>query len=212
MAGDVWDMTAVERAALVEDLAGRQESDFERASLNEGWTVLDTLGHINATASMTKGGFFKGLIRAGFNFKKMTATGMNVQVKGGPAAAVDRLRSLISARTGPPGPADSWLGEALIHGEDIRRPLEISRDYPTPALLRVADFYKKSNLIVGAKKRIAGLHLKATDADWQHGEGPEVSGPLINLILAMTGRPAGADGLTGQGADILGARCRGLPA
>ncbi len=61
--------------------------------------------------------------------------------------------------------------DTLIHGEDIRRPLGIKHQYPTAAVVRVADFYKGSNLIVGAKRRIAGLSLKATDAEWRTGDG-----------------------------------------
>jgi len=30
------------------------------------------------------------------------------------------------------GPRTSWLGEAFVHGEDIRRPLGIPRTYPVP--------------------------------------------------------------------------------
>jgi uncharacterized protein (TIGR03083 family) len=101
---------------------------------------------------------------------------------------------------------DSWLGEAVIHGEDIRRPLGISHVYAPAALTRVADFYKKSNLIVGAKKRIAGVTLRATDADWTHGSGPEVAGPLVALILAMTGRTAVLEDLEGGGVDLLRGR------
>ena len=106
----------------------------------------------------------------------------------------------------PPGPTDSWLGEALIHGEDIRLPLGITRDYPTAAAVRVADFYKGSNLIVGAKKRIAGLRLTATDTDWAHGDGPEVSGPIVTLILAMTGRTVVLADLDGKGVATLADR------
>jgi uncharacterized protein (TIGR03083 family) len=106
----------------------------------------------------------------------------------------------------PPGPTDSWLGEAIIHAEDIRRPVGISRMYPTDAAVRVADFYKGSNLIVGAKKRIAGLQLKATDADWSNGEGPEVSGPVVALVMAMTGRKVAMADLSGDGVATLSSR------
>jgi hypothetical protein len=62
-----------------------------------------------------------------------------------------------------------------IHGQDIRRPLGIKGDLPEAHLLSVADFAKDDVHIFGAKKRIAGLTLTATDMDWSHGNGPEVS-------------------------------------
>ena len=99
----------------------------------------------------------------------------------------------------PPGPADTVLGETLIHSEDIRRPLGIAHGDATEDLVRVADFFKASNLIIGAKRRIAGLALRATDTNWSHGTGPEVSGPILALVMAMTGRKAVLPDLTGEG-------------
>ena len=54
---------------------------------------------------------------------------------------------------------------------------------------------------VGAKKRVAGLRLVATDVDWSHGSGPEVSGPGEAILLAASGRPAGLAELDGAGVD-----------
>jgi hypothetical protein len=98
------------------------------------------------------------------------------------------------------------VGEVVLHGEDIRRPLGIRRDYPTETLVTVADFYKGSNLLLGTKTRIAGLSLRATDADWSTGAGPEVRGPMISLLLGMTGRSAGLSDLSGDGLATLRSR------
>jgi hypothetical protein len=94
----------------------------------------------------------------------------------------------------------------IVHSEDIRRPLGITHQYPTAAVVQVADFYQGSNLLIGAKRRIEGLTLRATDAAWSHGTGPEVSGPIIAIVLAMTGRKTAADDLTGDGVTTLRAR------
>ena len=56
---------------------------------------------------------------------------------------------------------------------------------------------------VGAKQRVAGLRLVATDVDWSHGSGPEVSGPGEALLLAASGRPAGLPELDGEGVAVL---------
>ena len=95
------------------------------------------------------------------------------------------------------------LGETLVHSLDVRQPLGISHSYPTDAAVRVADFFKRSNLILGTKRRITGLSLRATDADWTHGTGPEVSGPIMTLVMAMTGRKQVLDELSGEGVAIL---------
>lgn len=68
------------------------------------------------------------------------------------------------------------------------------------------EFFKKSNLLIGAKSRIAGLTLRATDAEWLHGSGPEVSGPAHSLLMAMTGRKPAIDDLSGEGVATLRSR------
>jgi hypothetical protein len=74
------------------------------------------------------------------------------------------------------------------------------------AVVQVADFYKGSNLIIGTKRRIAGLKLRATDTDWSAGTGPEVAGPMLTLLVAMTGRKVAPGELSGDGVATLAAR------
>jgi uncharacterized protein (TIGR03083 family) len=201
-----WPLIHEERAALAADLESLDDSAWSTPSLCRGWTVLDMLGHLAATAKMTPPKFFVKMARAGFRFNDMTAAESRRETAAGPAQTLATFRSLQTATSKPPGPAEAMLGEAIIHPEDIRRPLGITRKYPAEAVLRVADFYRGSNLIVGAKNRIAGLSLTATDADWRHGSGPEVSGPVLSLVLAMTGRSAALDDLDGEGLGTLRSR------
>ena len=65
--------------------------------------------------------------------------------------------------------------------------------------MTLAEFYKKTGAPLRAKKRLAGLKLTATDVDWSTGDGPEVSGPAMSLILAMVGRAKALDDCTGAG-------------
>lgn len=68
------------------------------------------------------------------------------------------------------------------------------------------DYYKGSNTLIGTKSRIEGLTLRATDADWTHGSGPVVEGPILALLVASTGRGAACDELTGEGLETLRSR------
>jgi uncharacterized protein (TIGR03083 family) len=98
------------------------------------------------------------------------------------------------------------LGEVVVHGDDLRRPLGLSHQTPEAALVVVADSWKKTNILIGSKKRIEGIRLAATDSTWTHGDGPDVSGPLQSLVLAMTGRKRVLDDLSGDGVAILASR------
>jgi uncharacterized protein (TIGR03083 family) len=160
---------------------------------------------IAATVS-NPGVFFSHLAKAGFSFDKMVAADSKNWSSGDPASLAARMRAGADRRNHPPGPSAAMLGEAIVHAEDIRRPLGLSRDTPEAALVTVADFYKGSNLIIGAKRRISGLHLQATDADWHNGSGPEVRGSLVSLVLAMTGRKQAYSDLSGEGVAALAAR------
>jgi uncharacterized protein (TIGR03083 family) len=146
---------------------------------------------------------------SGFRFERMAAREIDAMSAGGPAATLERFRAVENASSGPPGPTDSWLGETLVHGEDIRRPLGVRHDYPVDAVTRVIDFYARSNLLIGGKRRVTGLMLRATDADWSHGSGPVVAGPAMSLLMVTAGRRAALDDLSGPGLDTLRPRLDG---
>ena len=94
----------------------------------------------------------------------------------------------------------------LIHGQDMCRPLGIKRELPEAHLVSVAAFVKDDVHRFGAKKRIAGLKLTATDMDWSHGNGPEVTGPAEALVMMMAGRLVALDDLSGEGKAALATR------
>jgi uncharacterized protein (TIGR03083 family) len=203
MAASPWPVIAQERGALADDLSTVSDAQWQTPSQCTGWSAHDLLAHMLATARMTKAGFFGKFAGSGFNVDKMAKKEVQQYGAGSPAATLAAWRDAQNATTSPPGPVDSWLGETLIHSEDIRRPLGIKHEYPIEAVVRTLDFYKNSNLVVGAKKRIAGLSLNATDTDWSTGSGPDVEGPAMSLLMAMTGRPSALADLTGPGVETL---------
>jgi uncharacterized protein (TIGR03083 family) len=168
--------------------------------------VRDVLAHMTATANMTPAAFFPKMVASGFSFDKVQEKGIAAQRGASGAEALSRFQGVIGSEKKPPGPKDTVLGETIIHAEDIRRPLGMQRAYPDDALVEVADFYKGSNLIIGTKRRIDGLTLRATDTGWTHGSGPEVSGPMLPLLLAMAGRKGTLNELSGEGVETLRAR------
>ena len=206
MADSPWPIIHAQRQALADDLAGLTDQQWQTPSLCAGWTVQDVVGHMVATARMTPPRFFGHFAGSGFNFDKMAAKDIVVETRGGPAATLSAFRAVETATSAPPGPKLSWLGEALVHAEDIRRPLGIRRSYPVDAVTRVTDFYAGSNVLIGGKRRVTGVTLRATDADWSHGTGPLVEGPAAALMLATTGRKDALADLHGPGVEILRSR------
>ncbi len=203
---DMWTTIAAERRALADDLAALPTESWSTQSLCEDWTVQDVLGHMTSTAALTPPAFLAGFIASGFDFEKFAAKGIARHRGSSPEEALQNFRARQDATTAPPGPKLSWLGETIVHSEDIRRPLGIQHTYPTDAVRSVLDFYQGSNTLIGTKRRIDGLALRATDTDWSHGSGAAVEGPILSLLIAATGRGEACVDLTGEGVATLRAR------
>ena len=203
---DTWPVIHAERKALGDDLQDLTSEQWATPSLCGQWTVRDVLAHLTSAASLTPPAFAAKLACSGFSFDKLQEKGVAAQRGDSPADTLAHFEAVLTSVKHPPGPTDTWLGETIVHAEDIRRPLGIKHQYPTEAVVRVADFYKGSNLLIGSKRRISGLALLATDTEWSHGTGPEVAGPILSLVMAMTGRKAAIDDLTGNGLATLRTR------
>ena len=206
MPDPTWDLIRAERQALIDDLQKLTPQQWQTKSLCPDWTVHQMLGHIVALTRQTPLKFFGKFVASGFQFDKMVAKDVAKQSSGSPADTLAELTRHVGDTTAPPGPVDSWIGEVVVHGADIRRPLGISYSPPVATTRQVADFYKNSNLLIGSKSRITGVTLVATDTDWRHGTGPEVRGPLLSLVQAMTGRAVALADLTGDGVAVFTAK------
>jgi len=203
---EVWPVIHSERKALASDLRSLEDAQWSTTSLCSEWTVRDVLAHMTATAKMSPPAFFGKLAGSGFSFNKVQAQGIAANKGGSSADTLAGFAAIENSTGRPPGPVDTILGETIVHSEDIRRALGIKHAYPTEAVVQVANFFKGSNLLIGTKRRITGLTLRATDTEWSTGAGPEVSGPLLSLLLAMTGRSAANADLSGEGVQTLNAR------
>lgn len=203
---DIWPTIETERKALAEDLAGLSDSQWSAGSWCDNWTVRDVVAHMTATAKVTPPAFFVKLAGSGFSFTRLQAKDIAAEKGDSPADTLARFQAILASRKRPPGPSETMLGEVIVHSQDIRGALGIQHDYPAEALVQVADFFQGSNLIIGTKRRIEDLSLRATDVTWSHGTGPEVSGPLLALVMAMTGRKEATGALSGEGVETLRSR------
>jgi uncharacterized protein (TIGR03083 family) len=199
----LWSLVHAERAALAADLADLTDEQWATPSLCTEFSVREVLAHITAAARLNPVRWMVGVIRCRYDFDKQVAMRLAEQLGANPAETLARFRGAVTSTTKPPLPVAAMLGETIVHGEDIRRPLGIRRDYPTETVTRLAEYYRSSDLVVLAKGRIAGLRLVATDGPFTTGSGPLVSGTTLALIMAMTGRTAFCDELQGDGVEAL---------
>ncbi|GAA4929843.1 uncharacterized protein (TIGR03083 family) [Actinomycetospora succinea] len=195
---DVWSLVHAERAALIDDLERSDHRRWDEPSPCPGWTVHDVVAHLVDTARTTRVGFVVGLARAGFDFDRQNARGVARERGVTPAVTLERLRAAAPRRTTPPAPLDSRLVEEIVHGEDVRRPLGLPRAYPPDAVARAVRLQARTPASFGgAKELVARVRLVASDADLALGEGPEVRGPALALLLTACGRPTAPGELAG---------------
>lgn len=207
MSDDIYPLIRRERMALVAYASTVPAEDWARQSLCSAWTNKQVLAHVVAGAGNTVPHFLGGMIGSGFNFDKFVGKDLARVQDRSPEELMTALEGLAERRTKP---ARAMLGEAVIHAEDIRFALGVpAGEHAEESLRMVADTYHRAGPPLRSKQRVAGLRLRSTDLDWSAGEGPEVAGPMIPLLLAITGRRAGLPMLTGDGVATLASRMPG---
>jgi uncharacterized protein (TIGR03083 family) len=197
-----------ERLAIADVVDTLGPEDWRAASLCTGWTVQDVVAHMTLTSRLTKFGAIRAVLAARGDINRMIDESARARAaEYSPAELAAQLRKTAGSERRPLGtqPRDP-LVDVLVHAQDITRPLGLAHAMPAehvvPALEQVwgSSFY-------GPRKRLAGLRLVATDADWSAGDGDrEVRGPAGELLLVATGRAAGLAALEGAGVEDAAAR------
>jgi uncharacterized protein (TIGR03083 family) len=203
---DLMPMIHAERAALADYLQGLTADQWRAPTWCTAWNVQEVTGHLIAAARITAPHFFAAFVSSGFSFDRTVGKDLRQYAQGSPGEVLERFRGIITSTRKPPGPAYVALGEIMVHGEDIRRALGDVGDHKAEHAVTLADLYVTTGPPLRGKKRAAGLALRATDADWRTGSGPEVSGPIMSLILAVVGRPGVLADLEGPGLATLRGR------
>lgn len=196
-----------ERRSVAALLGTLTAEEWGQPSLCGEWTVREVAAHLTTTTRETPWDVLRAVVRARFDFDRMTRdVARDIAARQSTEELLRRLRESAesSRRVVLSGPMDPLM-DVVVHAQDIARPL--GRDHRTPLPVVVAaTSYLAGNRLMGGPKRVRGLHLVATDAAWTHGAGPEVAGPVTDLLLAVAGRPAGLAALHGEGVPALAAR------
>lgn len=203
----LWSAVHAERATLAEDLAGLDDAQWAQASLCGRWSVEEVVAHLTAAASTGPLRWFASALGARFDFDVHNDRRLAEHRGRTPAETLERFRQVVTSTTAPLGPTTAWLGEVIVHAQDIRRPLGLPRTPPVDVVAPVAHFFARRNFAVASRSAIDGLRLEATDSSFATGTGPLVRGTTLALTMAMAGRGAYCDDLAGPGVPMLRARC-----
>lgn len=152
-----------ERAALAEDLAHLTEDQWHHASLCGLWDVEEVVAHLVAGASLNQWQWLRSIIGARFRPAVHNQRRLVEHRGATPAETLQRFRAVIGSRTLPSNDLAAYLGEVVVHAQDIRRPLGLERVPKIETLTPVAEFFARRDFTVSSRKLATGLELRADD-------------------------------------------------
>ena len=203
MTADLMTMARAERTDLAEFLAGLTPQDWQAPTLCTKWNVKDVVAHVVSYEELSTPQLVKRFAKGWI--VRTNQVGVDEFASLSPQQLLEFLRNHLQPRGLTAGFGGMIaLVDGTIHHQDIRRALDRPRTVPPDRLQRVLGLVP-GNPRLGAGRRIRGLRLRATDVEWAHGNGPEVTGPGEALLMAMSGRPAAVADLAGPGRDTLAA-------
>jgi uncharacterized protein (TIGR03083 family) len=203
---DIWGVLADERRATADLLTGLSDEQWAAPSLCSAWTVKHVAVHLVPNTGEGLGEFVWATVRARGNIHRASESlTAKYAATMTPAEVVAALRADAEDRFAPPGVGmHGPYTDVLVHRLDIAVPLGIEVDRPVEPWRESLDFLVSGRGRRGFVKRgLPDVTLRASDLDWSHGSGPEVTGPAAALGLALCGRSAWVDRLSGPGRESL---------
>src|ERR1700735_1348232 len=185
----LWALAHAERAALAEDLCGLSDAQWRHRTLCGKWVVEEVVAHLTAAASLGQWKWLRSM--AGARFRPAVHNQRRLAEHRGstPAETLDRFRAIVESTTAPSAHIPAYLGEVVVHAQDIRHPLGLARTPSLDALTPVAEFFAHRNFTVPSRSHVADLELRADDGPFGAGRGPLVTGSTVALVMAMAGGP-----------------------
>ena len=202
----LWALAHAERAALAEDLSVLSAEQWRHGTLCGKWDVEEVVAHLTAAASLNQWKWLRSMLGARFRPDVHNQRRLVEHRGSTPYETLDRFRAVIKSTTAPSTHLPAYLGEVVVHAQDIRHALGLVRTPSVDALTPVAAFFAQRNFAVASHTHVAGLHLRADDGPFVAGSGALVTGSTLALVMSMAGRVPYVDELNGPGAQLLRSR------
>lgn len=198
-AAQLWSHIHEERARVLGVLEPLEPNQWQAASNCTKWTVEDVVAHLSAVANTGTWAWIRSILRARFNSDLHNQRLLTRYRGTSPQETIEIYRRSVTNTIAPTKDLPAYLGEVIVHGQDIARPLELSLAPDPAAVLEVAHFYAAKDFAVNSNRLVRGLRLEADDAEFRAGDGPSVHGRLLDLVVAMAGRAEAIESLSGEG-------------
>lgn len=180
-------------------------AQWQVESLCAGWTVRDVGAHLLGWDDLLVYTSARGHLRALVRFSALfvrslgsmnrlnrrlqsTTRGLTAGVVVDRFAAEDSADAKWLFDGTNPG---AHLAEYVIHHEDIREPLGLSREIAPERLVAALDgLTKLPGVRWSAWRRLRRQRWEATDVEWRRGRGAVVRRPGRAILMELAGRPS----------------------
>lgn len=202
----IWQHIHAERSALAETLAGLTDEQWAHDTLCPDWTVHDVAAHVISTPRI---GWREMPAMLGRNLGRGYNTMILREVKR--LGARETRESILadfatyaaSTHHVPTTTSVEPLIDALVHHQDIVRPLGLRHEMPPEAAAVAADRCRRLAWLMGSRGLVRRVRMTATDTDWVRGRGPTVEAPMQELLMLCAGRKADPASVSGDGVELL---------
>jgi uncharacterized protein (TIGR03083 family) len=211
---ELWAAIDTQRLRTADLLDELTPAEWDIPSLCGGWTVRDVAAHLTLQ-QMTLGSAVLAALRHAGSLNHIINASARDRATRPPDRLIAEIRGMVGSRRHNVGvtPLETLI-DIVVHGQDIAVPLGRNLAVAPWAAVTTADrlWWSRATRIGRLKAKVfadldhRGLRFVATDADWSAGDGEEVRGPLLSILLVLTGRTVGAEALEGPGAPRLGRR------
>jgi len=199
----LWALAHAERAELAKDLAGLGAEQWRHDTLCGKWDVEQVVAHLTAAASLNQWQWLRSMLGARF---RPDVHNQRRLVEHCGSTPQRRLIGFAPSSPALPSHTPAYLGEVVVHAQDIRQPLGLARTPSVDALTPVANFFARRDFTVASRTHVADLQLRATDGPFATGTGPLVTGSTLALVMSMAGRVSYLAELDGPGVPALRSR------
>ena len=198
-----------QRLRTVDLLESLSLAEWAHASLCDGWTVRDVAVHLKQQS--LRDGLRIALRHPGsINYMNREAARRRAGLP------TERLIADIPGMVGSRRHNFGFtyletLIDIVVHGQDIAVPLSRELEVDPRAAAAAATRVWSDHLTRRGRWKMRvfrsvpyeRFRLTATDTHWSVGEGPEIRGPILSILMVLTGRLVCLPQLTGEGATAL---------
>lgn len=195
----MWNEIHAERSRLAEVLDRLDSEQWASVSLCSNWTVEQVVAHLNAVANTGTLAWFRSIVRARFNANRHNERLLKRYLGGNYGTTLEEYLRSIPLTIAPTKDYAAYLGEVIVHGQDIAEPLSIEITPEPESVAAVARFFATKDFAVNSRTLVRGLQLEADDHAFMSGDGPLVRGKLLDLVMALAGRRNYVEKLHGDG-------------